>query len=178
MASLQNRIALCQREILLCKRSCRGKDPLLESGTIQKFALKKKKHTPTIRCVYLSNPHLSFAAGFGTTLSQVAGFHRAVPSTTLDKACMQFQVLILQIFSHLSTPKTLFFRRKLFIIPLWTFLPKTDMISILFIGAEWFEKSAQKLRAVLLSEPQQRYSQSDVVHFHRHSHCVFLKHGG
>ena len=29
------------------------------------------------------------AAGFGTTLSQVAGFHRAVPSTTLDKACMQ-----------------------------------------------------------------------------------------
>ena len=38
----------------------------------------------------LSNPHLSFAAGFGTTLTQVAGFHRAVPSTTLDKACMQF----------------------------------------------------------------------------------------
>ena len=37
----------------------------------------------------VSNPHLSFAAGFGTTLSQVAGFHRAVPSTTLDKACMQ-----------------------------------------------------------------------------------------
>ena len=40
----------------------------------------------------LSNPHLSFAAGFGTTLSQVAGFHRAVPSTTLDKACMQFVI--------------------------------------------------------------------------------------
>jgi len=30
-----------------------------------------------------------FAAGFGTTLSQVAGFHRAVPSTALDKAYMQ-----------------------------------------------------------------------------------------
>ena len=39
-----------------------------------------------------SNPHLSFAAGFGTLLSQVAGFHRAVPSTTLDKACMQLLV--------------------------------------------------------------------------------------
>jgi len=37
----------------------------------------------------VSNPHLSSAAGFGTTFSQVAGFHRAVPSTTLDKACMQ-----------------------------------------------------------------------------------------
>ncbi len=40
----------------------------------------------------VSNPHLSSAAGFGTTLSQVAGFHRAVPSTTLDKACMQFLI--------------------------------------------------------------------------------------
>ena len=41
------------------------------------------------------------AAGFGTTLSQVAGFHRAVPSTTLDKASMQF-VYILLIFSQKS----------------------------------------------------------------------------
>ena len=32
-----------------------------------------------------------FAAGFGTTLSQVAGFHRAVPSTTLDKAYIEFR---------------------------------------------------------------------------------------
>lgn len=30
------------------------------------------------------------AAGFGTLTKQVAGFHRAVPSTTLDKAGMQF----------------------------------------------------------------------------------------
>ena len=31
-------------------------------------------------------PHLSIVtAGFSTTLSQVAGLHRAVPSTTLDK---------------------------------------------------------------------------------------------
>ena len=37
----------------------------------------------------VSNPHLSSAAGFGTLLTQVAGFHRAVPSTALDKACMQ-----------------------------------------------------------------------------------------
>ena len=40
----------------------------------------------------VSNPHLSSAAGFGTLLSQVAGFHRAVPSTTLDKAGMQLLV--------------------------------------------------------------------------------------
>ena len=32
------------------------------------------------------------AAGFGTLKNQVAGFHRAVPSTTLDKACMQFVI--------------------------------------------------------------------------------------
>ena len=48
------------------------------------------------------------AAGFGTTLSQVAGFHRAVPSTALDKACMQFDH-ILSYFFHLSTPFYLFF---------------------------------------------------------------------
>ena len=34
------------------------------------------------------------AAGFGTLKIQVAGFHRAVPSTTLDKACMQFSIII------------------------------------------------------------------------------------
>ena len=34
------------------------------------------------------------SAGFGTTLSQVAGFHRAVPSTTLDKVCMQFAIIL------------------------------------------------------------------------------------
>ena len=42
------------------------------------------------------------AAGFGTTLSQVAGFHRAVPSTTLDKACMQFGYIVLE-FCKMST---------------------------------------------------------------------------
>ena len=55
----------------------------------------------------VSNPHLSFAAGFGTlALRQVAGFHRAVPSTALDKACMQF-LYILSFFMkksrHFST---------------------------------------------------------------------------
>ena len=38
------------------------------------------------------------AAGFGTLPKQVAGFHRAVPSTTLDKASMQF-LFILHFFS-------------------------------------------------------------------------------
>ena len=42
------------------------------------------------------------AAGFGTLTKQVAGFHRAVPSTTLDKACMQFQFILL-IFPRKST---------------------------------------------------------------------------
>ena len=41
------------------------------------------------------------AAGFGTLKIQVAGFHRAVPSTTLDKASMQF-VYILLIFCKMS----------------------------------------------------------------------------
>jgi len=48
------------------------------------------------------------AAGFGTTLSQVAGFHRAVPSTTLDKASMQFDH-ILSHFRKKSTLIALFF---------------------------------------------------------------------
>ena len=42
------------------------------------------------------------AAGFGTLNKQVAGFHRAVPSTTLDKASMQFQFILL-VFSRKST---------------------------------------------------------------------------
>ncbi len=42
------------------------------------------------------------AAGFGTLSKQVAGFHRAVPSTTLDKASMQF-VSILLFFERKST---------------------------------------------------------------------------
>ena len=44
------------------------------------------------------------AAGFGTLLSQVAGFHRAVPSTTLDKACMQFVIIL-----HKTGEKSRFF---------------------------------------------------------------------
>ena len=42
------------------------------------------------------------AAGFGTTLSQVAGFHRAVPSTTLDKAYMQFAYILQESFKKSS----------------------------------------------------------------------------
>ena len=41
----------------------------------------------------ISNPHLSFADGFDTLTEQVAGFHRAVPSTTLDKANVLYSVL-------------------------------------------------------------------------------------
>ena len=62
-------------------------------------------HTPKDSMCAVSNPHLSSAAGFGTLPDrslQVAGFHRAVPSTALDKACMQFVYILLE-FSHLST---------------------------------------------------------------------------
>ena len=38
----------------------------------------------------LSNPHLSLPPDLAPCKKQVAGFHRAVPSTTLDKAGMQF----------------------------------------------------------------------------------------
>ena len=51
-------------------------------------------------CV-ISNPHLSFADGFGTLTKQVAGFHRAVPSTTLDKANVLYSVLLYH-YSNIS----------------------------------------------------------------------------
>jgi len=54
---------------------------------------KKKPHIDDPMCV-LSNPHLSSCRRIWHLASQVAGFHRAVPSTTLDKAYMQFWVTI------------------------------------------------------------------------------------
>ena len=59
-------------------------------------------HTPRIRCALYRILISRFAAGFGTLLLQVAGFHRAVPSTTLDKASMQFVYILLK-FRNLST---------------------------------------------------------------------------
>ena len=97
--------------------------------------------------MFQSNPHLSFAAGFGTTLLQVAGFHRAVPSTTLDKACMQFDHILL-IFSHLSTPKCiiffLFFVHNSF-MDIWhkNWYDTDNLYS--HLGDEGLEKSSQKL---------------------------------
>ena len=73
---------------------------------------------------------------------QVAGFHRAVPSTALDKACMQFEH-ILQVFFHLSSPNLSIFDR-LFIILLWTFPENTGMILITKLGVERFEESSKK----------------------------------
>ena len=84
------------------------------------------------------------AAGFGTTLTQVAGFHRAVPSTALDKAYMHFDH-ILSYFSHLSTPFCLFFQNNLFIIRLWTFLPINGIISLILLGDEALEEFAEKI---------------------------------
>ena len=58
------------------------------------------------------------AAGFGTLINQVAGFHRAVPSTALDKACMQLPI-------HYSEIKKIVKPQfdKLFTNLLWTFVP-------------------------------------------------------
>ncbi len=56
------------------------------------------------------------AAGFSTLISQVAGFHRAVPSTALDKACMQFHHILSYFFKMSSF--FLFFAEKMFINPL------------------------------------------------------------
>ncbi len=43
--------------------------------------------------------------------TQVAGFHRAVPSTALDKACMQFEDILLY-FSGKSSIFSYIFQRK------------------------------------------------------------------
>jgi len=73
----------------------------------------------------ISNPHLSFAAGFGTLNKQVAGFHRAVPSTTLDKANMQFPCILLY-----SVKKSSIFRKNVHIFLMdkfqkgWYHIPK------------------------------------------------------
>ena len=72
-------------------------------------------------CV-ISNPHLSFADGFGTLNKQVAGFHRAVPSTTLDKANMQFSNILLYFVEMSSV-----FLKK-FTSSLWTNAENTGII--------------------------------------------------
>ena len=84
------------------------------------------------------------AVGFSTTLTQVAGFHRADPSTTLDKANINFDI-ILSYFTFLSTPARLFFLKNLFIISLWTFLEKNGIMTVLLIGDETLEKLTQTL---------------------------------
>ena len=95
-------------------------------------------HTPKDSMCAVSNPHLSSAAGFGTLLSQVAGFHRAVPSTTLDKAGMQ----LLDDYSRKSSFVNT--RLPLFTNPLWTFGMITGKIRILICtGVELFEKFTQ-----------------------------------
>ena len=53
----------------------------------------KNAHIEDSTCA-ISNPHLSLPPDLAPCIKQVAGFHRAVPSTTLDKACMQFSLII------------------------------------------------------------------------------------
>ena len=79
------------------KRSAQSAKGLLDCRTI-------KNRTPKIRCalyrtlIFRLPPDLA-PFPFG----QVAGFHRAVPSTALDKACMQFSSMIIHVFFKMST---------------------------------------------------------------------------
>ena len=60
-----------------------------EKQAIAKTCHKKQKaHIDDPMCVSIESSSF-VAAGFSTLIKQVAGFHRAVPSTTLDKASMQ-----------------------------------------------------------------------------------------
>ena len=77
------------------------------------MSFQKNLHTPKDpMCASIESSSL-VADGFGTTFKgayatlQVAGFHRAVPSTTLDKASMQF-LFILPFFPGMSTFFSLF----------------------------------------------------------------------
>jgi len=75
------------------------------------LAQEIKMHTPKDSMCAVSNPHLSSAAGFGTLPDrslQVAGFHRAVPSTALDKACMQLLDDYSRILSFVKSYLSLF----------------------------------------------------------------------
>ena len=71
------------------------------AGNFIQKSTKKQNRTSDSMCVCIESSSV-VAAGFGTLKNQVAGFHRAVPSTTLDKACMQF-VYILSIFPGKSS---------------------------------------------------------------------------
>ena len=78
-------------KFLLCCTTAKG--PQRNDKFSQKYT--KRKNAYIEDSMYASIESSSFVAdGFGTTLTQVAGFHRAVPSTTLDKACMQFVFII------------------------------------------------------------------------------------
>jgi len=67
---------------------------------------------------------------------QVAGFHRAVPSTALDKAGMQFCHILLYHDPFVNSFSMAC--GKMFIIPLWTFHPVTAKIGAVFQGVELF----------------------------------------
>jgi len=58
---------------------------------------------------------------------QVAGFHRAVPSTALDKACMQLLGDYINFFRFVN--RICLFSSTKFTIRIWTFLGKADKIN-------------------------------------------------
>jgi hypothetical protein len=117
-------------KFVLC--SIGTKDQLSSEKHRQELVKNKKPHTE--RSDVRSIESSSFvAAGFGTTLSQVAGFHRAVPSTTLDKACMQFDH-ILSYFLQKSTPFVYFIEK---------FVYNSSMD---FYGREWYNTPTDSRR--------------------------------
>ena len=62
---------------------------------------KIKLRLPTEYLLISKSLIFRITAGFGTLLAQVAGLHRAVPSTTLDKV-LSFTIAIIASFSPLS----------------------------------------------------------------------------
>ncbi len=96
---------MCISSFLLCCTAAKG--PQRNDKFLQKYTKRKNAHIEDPMCASIESSSF-VAAGFGTTLSQVAGFHRAVPSTALDKACMQFAYILSKIF-RLSSAISMFF---------------------------------------------------------------------
>ena len=102
-------------------------------------------HTSRHSTCAISNPHLSFAAGFGTlALYQVAGFHRAGPSTALDKAVCSLHIHFTQILAFVKSFCKFYLQlcNRLFL--------ELVLQLVYHKGVEFYEGFAQKIRHLLL----------------------------
>ena len=124
--SLPPDLAPCRGGI--SKQNCRVLRWHLSPVSFVKIHLKYTKYS----CVYFFSSQKKSAHRITQPLCleiplQVAGFHRAVPSTTLDKACMQFLYILLR-FTDLSRAFSTF-SDALFTNLLWTFPAVTGKIA-------------------------------------------------